>query len=191
MITVFYYIIQLITLFEVNIRKYGSKDCDSRWPDLGLLENSQIPILKSILIETEPMILDIQGKQPLNACAYMYVFTKLNVFVWLFEVFLENYPMNIPTMYGSYWVKVIVFNTTFNISVISWRPVLLLQETGVPLENHRPVANHWQTKLYRVHLAMSGFQLVSGIKKDDEKTDNNHLFDNFGLLFVYMYFHWF
>jgi hypothetical protein len=79
-ITVFYYIIQLITLFEVNIRKYGSKDwLEVTWPDLGLLENPQIPILKSILIETEPMILDIQGKQPLNA--YMYVFTKLNVFV--------------------------------------------------------------------------------------------------------------
>ena len=99
----------------------------------GLLEIPQIPILKSILIETEPMILDIQGKQPLNACAYMYVFTKLNVFVW--QVFLENQPTNIPTMYGSYWVRVIVFNATFNnISVISWWSVLLLQETGVPAE---------------------------------------------------------
>ena len=95
------------------------------------------------MIETEPMILDIQGKQPLNVCAYMYVFTKLNVFVWLFEVFLENYPMNIPTMYGSYWVKVIVFNATFNnISVISWRSILLLQETGVPGENHRQTLSH-------------------------------------------------
>ena len=39
-----------------------------------------------------------------------------------------------------------VFNATFNnISVISWRSVLLLEETGVPWENHRPVASHWQT----------------------------------------------
>ena len=39
-----------------------------------------------------------------------------------------------------------VFNATFNIiSVISWRSVLLMEETGVPGENHRPVANHWQT----------------------------------------------
>jgi len=31
-----------------------------------------------------------------------------------------------------------VFNVTFNnISVISWRSVLLLEETGVPGENHR------------------------------------------------------
>ena len=40
-------------------------------------------------------------------------------------------------------VRVIVFNTTFNnISVISWRSVLLVEETGGPGENHRPVAGH-------------------------------------------------
>ena len=36
-----------------------------------------------------------------------------------------------------------VFNATFNnISVISWRSVVLVEETGVPGENHRPVASH-------------------------------------------------
>ena len=36
-----------------------------------------------------------------------------------------------------------VFNVTFNnISVISWRLVLLVEETGVPEENHRPGASH-------------------------------------------------
>ena len=39
-----------------------------------------------------------------------------------------------------------VFNATFNnISVISWRSVLLVGESGVPGENNRPVASHWQT----------------------------------------------
>ena len=34
---------------------------------------------------------------------------------------------------------------TFNyISVISWQSVLLVEETGVPGEIHRPVANHWK-----------------------------------------------
>jgi hypothetical protein len=33
--------------------------------------------------------------------------------------------------------RVMVFNVTFNnISVISWRSVLLLEETGVPGKNH-------------------------------------------------------
>jgi hypothetical protein len=45
-----------------------------------------------------------------------------------------------------------VFNTTFNnISVISWRSVLLVEETGVPGENHPPVASHWQTFLNRLY----------------------------------------
>ena len=36
-----------------------------------------------------------------------------------------------------------VFKATFNnISIILWRSVLLVEETGVPGENHRPVANH-------------------------------------------------
>jgi hypothetical protein len=35
------------------------------------------------------------------------------------------------------WVRVMVFNTTFNnISVISWWSHLLVEETGVPVENH-------------------------------------------------------
>ena len=48
-------------------------------------------------------------------------------------------------------VRVIVFYTTFNnISVISWRSVLLVEETGVPGENHRPVASHRQTLPHNV-----------------------------------------
>jgi len=36
-----------------------------------------------------------------------------------------------------------VFNATFdNISVISWRLVLLVEETGGPGENNRPAASH-------------------------------------------------
>jgi len=44
-----------------------------------------------------------------------------------------------------------VFSTTFNnISVISWRSILLVKETGVPGENPRPVANDWQTLSHNV-----------------------------------------
>jgi hypothetical protein len=39
--------------------------------------------------------------------------------------------------------RVVVFNATFNnISVISWQSVLLVEETGLSGENHRPVASH-------------------------------------------------
>ena len=39
-------------------------------------------------------------------------------------------------------VRVLILNTTFtNISVMSRRTVLLVEETGVPGENHRPTAS--------------------------------------------------
>jgi hypothetical protein len=49
-----------------------------------------------------------------------------------------------------------VLNATFNdISVISWRSVLLVEQTGGPGENHRPVVSHGQTLSYNVvHLAL-------------------------------------
>ena len=48
-------------------------------------------------------------------------------------------------------VMVIVFKATFNnSSIISWWPVLLVDETGVPGENHQPVASHWQTLSHNV-----------------------------------------
>jgi len=44
-----------------------------------------------------------------------------------------------------------VFNTLFkNISVISWLSVLLVEETGVPGENHRPATIHCQTLSHNV-----------------------------------------
>ena len=38
---------------------------------------------------------------------------------------------------------VMVFNATFNnISVISWRSILLVEEIRIPGENHRPTLSH-------------------------------------------------
>jgi len=48
-------------------------------------------------------------------------------------------------------VGAMVFSATL---AMSWRSVLLVEENGVPRENHQHVASHWQT-LHRVHLAMN------------------------------------
>ena len=49
------------------------------------------------------------------------------------------------------FVILMVFNATFNnISVISWRSVSLVKEMGVPGENHKPAASHWQTLSHNV-----------------------------------------
>ena len=49
-----------------------------------------------------------------------------------------------------------VFNATLiNISVLSWRSILLVEVTGGPGENPRPVPSHWQNLSHNVvHLAM-------------------------------------
>jgi hypothetical protein len=46
---------------------------------------------------------------------------------------------------------VMVFNDTINnISAISWRSDLLVEETGEPGENNRPAIGHWQTLSHNV-----------------------------------------
>ena len=47
------------------------------------------------------------------------------------------------TISCKYRVRVMMFNATFNnISAISWRSILLVDEIGVPGENHRPATSH-------------------------------------------------
>jgi hypothetical protein len=66
-----------------------------------------------------------------------------------------------------------VFNATFNnISVISWRSVLLVEETEVPEENHRPAASHWQTWSHNV---VSSTPCLSGILTDNVSGDMHWL----------------
>jgi hypothetical protein len=43
-----------------------------------------------------------------------------------------------------------IFATFNNISVISWRSILLVEEIGVPGGDHRPTASHWQTWSHNV-----------------------------------------
>ena len=65
-----------------------------------------------------------------------------SVLCWLLYIISIDYYSEVSDM-------VMVFNATFNyISVISWRSILLMVETGVPVKNHRPTANHWQTLLH-------------------------------------------
>jgi hypothetical protein len=65
-------------------------------------------------------------------------------------------------------------NTTFNnISVISWQSVLLMEETEVPGENHRPVASYWQTLSNNVvHLPWSIFALTTWVVEGTDCIDS-------------------
>ena len=71
---------------------------------------------------------------------------------------IEKFPENMETNKTCWLVSFMVFNATFNnISVISWRSVLFVEETGGHRENHRPAASHLQTLSHNVVLlALSG-----------------------------------
>jgi uncharacterized damage-inducible protein DinB len=59
-----------------------------------------------------------------------------------------------------------VFSATLkNISVISWRSVLLMEETGVPGENHRPATSHRQTFM---HMYLEFHTYIEIIKKSGD-----------------------
>jgi hypothetical protein len=66
-----------------------------------------------------------------------------------------------------------VLNATFNnISVRSWRSVLLVEEIGVPGENHWPAASHWQTLSHNVVLStprLSRFKLTTLVVETNKK----------------------
>ena len=67
---------------------------------------------------------------------------------------------------------VIGLNSTFNnISVISWRSVLLVEETGVLGESHWPVASYWQTLSHNV---VSYMNWILFILEVNLLVDNNY-----------------
>ena len=77
---------------------------------------------------------------------YLYMYVNLIVLMWWMCI-CNNVDL----------IDFLVFNATFsNISAISWRPVLVVEESVVPGENHRPWASNWYTlslaTASRVHL---------------------------------------
>ena len=78
-------------------------------------------------------------------------------YVWFLSHFyrfcLAN---NLLTVVVEWWIVLLVLSATFiNISAISWRPGLVVEEAGVPGENHRP----WKAtgKLYHLRLRVHPF----------------------------------
>jgi hypothetical protein len=68
----------------------------------------------------------------------------------------QQTAVSLPVHVWKWIVRIMVLNTIFNnISVISWRLaiVLLVEETEIPGENHRPVASYWRTWSHNVVLS--------------------------------------
>ena len=79
----------------------------------------------------------------------------------IFRLVILNEKQKIP--YSGNSSMVMVFNATSN-NIISWRSVLLVEETAVPGENHRPAEVNdklYHIMLYRVHLTWEEFELTT------------------------------
>jgi hypothetical protein len=88
-------------------------------------------------------------------------------------VIILSTPFNnwscINTFVHIFSIRFMVLNVTFNnISVILWRSVLLVEKSGVPGENHRPAASHWQTSSTNV---ISNTLRLSGIQSHNDSGD--------------------
>jgi len=85
-----------------------------------------------------------------------YIFTC--TFNNIFELELEKFHKNCTTF---------CICIKQNRNLILWRLVLLVEETGVPGENHRPVASHWKTLSHTCNVVSStppherGFKLTT------------------------------
>ena len=76
----------------------------------------------------------------------------------------KKLPQQIRIKYIGVRVKVMIFNATFsNISAMSWQLVVLVEDTGVPGENHRPVASQWKSVSHNVvsSTPRMGFELTT------------------------------
>jgi len=70
--------------------------------------------------------------------------------------FVEEVNTLIITVGNNEWLsaRAMVFNATFNnISYILWPSDFLVEETGVPGENHRPVGSYWPND-YRKYICI-------------------------------------
>jgi hypothetical protein len=70
------------------------------------------------------------------------------------EPVIDNNVSKINKYFLEWSCYFMVFNATFNnSSVILWRSVVLVEETGVPGENHRHTDKRYHIMMYRAHLA--------------------------------------
>ena len=96
----------------------------------------------------------------MDFCLLIYIKTDVILYIWVHACVIWNTKtINITKKINSLnfmctltsGVSVMVFNVTFNnISVISWRYVLLVEENGVSVVNPQPVASYRQTLSHNV-----------------------------------------
>ena len=79
---------------------------------------------------------------------FIFSINELNEWIYILDFLYGD--LTLRGRHNCFWGFMVFNATSNNISVISWRTVILVEETGVSGENHRPVASHCQTSSHNV-----------------------------------------
>ena len=115
-----------------------SSNCFTNWSHL--CKSTELQWLGSSIVDVSA-----SGSYKKNCISHKLFSIK----VWQkYNQIRDNFTDNMY-FYVSFFM---VFNTTFNyISVILWQSVLLVEETGVPGENHSRIETHNVSEQHRLH----------------------------------------
>ena len=76
---------------------------------------------------------------------------KTNIYINITNGLPKNLSIYNIVQLSKVWFRLMVlYASSNNISVISWRSVSLVEEVGGPGENYRPVTSHWQAWSHNV-----------------------------------------
>jgi hypothetical protein len=108
---------------------------------VGFLKMQLVPITTNVVSSNHLRPNRLSFKMFFGRCQHLpkkYSVTSVLAYWWGKAVFA------IIFWFGA--IRIMLINATFNnISVISWRSILSVKETGIPGKAHRPAASHWQS----------------------------------------------
>ena len=141
-----------------NLKKTSGETCNtinyailSRYLISDLHKHDKLPV-ENFIVSTICFTSDISSTK-LPSVFFLYNFAS-NHTPYHFIFCLANHTFCLLYLISRYRCGLGLWRLTpptfNNISVISWWSVLLEEETGVPRENHRPVASHWQALSHNI-----------------------------------------
>jgi hypothetical protein len=139
----------------------------SHFSQSGLLKSNHISLIFGSCEHSEYMYMELLRSCEHSEYMYMELLRSCEHSEYMYMELLRSWKNKKDGWFGLWCLTPLS-----TISVISCRTVLLVEETGVPGEIHRPVASHWQTLSHNVVLRTPH---LSGIQTHNVSCDRDWL----------------